>query len=252
MIENKKLLVDSNLAFEKAEAANRAKTEFLANMSHELRTPLNAVIGYSELINEEATDHNIEDISNDADKITRAAKHLLSLINNVLDLSKIESGKMEVYIEAIQVQNLLDDIILTSQPLITSKDNKLNFDSNEKLGSIKSDYTKLKQIIFNILGNAAKFTSNGEITIKAERLEDSIIISVSDTGIGMTEAQLKEISNPFVQADSSTTRKFGGTGLGLTLTEHLVKLLGLKLEIESSPGKGSTFTLSIPLEYTPG
>ncbi|MDH5600606.1 MAG: ATP-binding protein [Gammaproteobacteria bacterium] len=249
MIENKKLLRDANIAFEKAEAANQAKTEFLANMSHELRTPLNAVIGYSELINEEANDHNIKDISDDADKITRAAKHLLSLINNVLDLSKIESGKMEVYVESIQVYNLLDDIVLTSQTLIKSNHNKLNYNANENLGSIKSDYTKLKQILFNIIGNAAKFTSHGVIDIKAERHANNIIIFVSDTGIGMTSAQIKEISTPFVQADSSTTRKFGGTGLGLSLTDHLIKILGITLDIKSSPGKGSCFTLNIPLEY---
>jgi len=251
MIENKKLLKDANIAFDKAEAANKAKTEFLANMSHELRTPLNAVIGYSELINEEADDHNIKEISEDAEKITRAAKHLLSLINNVLDLSKIESGKMDVYVETIQLYNLLDDIISVSEPLIKSKHNKLTFEPSENLGSIKSDYTKLKQILFNIIGNAAKFTSNGEITITAEHHANSITISVSDTGIGMSDAQIKEISTPFVQADSSTTRQFGGTGLGLSLTEHLVKILGITLDIKSSPGKGSTFILEIPLEYKP-
>jgi signal transduction histidine kinase len=251
MIENKKLLNDANMAFDKAEAANRAKTEFLANMSHELRTPLNAVIGYSELINEEANDHNIKDISDDAEKITRAAKHLLSLINNVLDLSKIESGKMDVYIETIQLYTFLDDIILTSDPLIKSKHNTLNFNVDENIGSIKSDYTKLKQIFFNIIGNAAKFTSNGEITLTTKRHAESVTVSVSDTGIGMTGAQIKEISTPFVQADSSTTRKFGGTGLGLSLTEHLVKILGITLDIKSTPGEGSSFILEIPLEYSP-
>ena len=250
MIENKKLLGDTHSAYEKAEAASRAKTDFLANMSHELRTPLNAVIGYSELINEEATEYNINNISEDADKITRAAKHLLSLINNVLDLSKIEAGKMEVYVENIHVYNMLDDIILTSQPLVTSKHNTLVFDASKKLGSIKSDYTKLKQILFNLIGNAAKFTKDGEITVKAIRNENNMTISVTDTGIGMTEAQIKDISSPFVQADSSTTRQYGGTGLGLSLTEHLVKMLGIQLDIKSTPGKGSRFTLTIPFEYT--
>lgn len=249
MIENKRLLNNATDAYEKAEAANHAKSEFLANMSHELRTPLNAVIGYSELINDEANEQKIESISNDADKITRAAKHLLSLINNVLDLSKIESGKMDIYIEEITVYNLLDDIVLTTDPLIKSKHNKLIFEASEDLGKIQSDYTKLRQILFNITGNAAKFTSNGEIIIKAERHQDNISISISDTGIGMTDKQIQEISSPFVQGDSSTTRKYGGTGLGLSLTEHLVKILGIKLDIESTPGQGSNFTITIPLEY---
>ncbi|MCW8899590.1 MAG: ATP-binding protein [Gammaproteobacteria bacterium] len=249
MIENKRLLSEATIAYEKAEAANTAKSEFLANMSHELRTPLNAVIGYSELINDEATEHNITTISSDADKITRAAKHLLSLINNVLDLSKIESGKMDIYIEEISVFDLLDDTILTTDPLIRSKHNNLIFNADENLGKIHSDYTKLRQILFNIIGNAAKFTSNGEVTIKAARHKNNISISVADTGIGMTDKQLKEIKTPFVQADSSTTRQYGGTGLGLSLTDHLIKILGIKLKIESTPGVGSNFILSIPIIY---
>lgn len=249
MVENRSLLSDATKAYKKAEAANHAKSDFLANMSHELRTPLNAVIGYSELINDEANEHDIKTISEDADKIIRAAKHLLSLINNVLDLSKIESGKMDIYIEDIIVYDLLDDVMLTSEPLIASKHNTLIFNAPEELGSIQSDYTKLRQVLYNIIGNAAKFTSNGEISINTNRHQSNIKISISDTGIGMTDEQLKEITTPFVQADSSTTRKYGGTGLGLSLTEHLLEILGIDLKIESTPGKGSNFTICIPLDF---
>lgn len=248
-LENKKLLSDATIAYKKAEAASNAKSDFLANMSHELRTPLNAVIGYSELINDEASEYDIKSISEDADKITRAAKHLLSLINNVLDLSKIESGKMDVYIEDVIVYDLLDEIVLTTDPLIKSKHNTLILRAAENLGTIQSDYTKLRQILFNIIGNAAKFTSNGEITINTKHHQDGINISISDTGIGMTEEQVNKITTPFIQADNSTTRKYGGTGLGLSLTEHLIEILGIKLEIESIPEQGSNFTICIPLQF---
>ena len=249
MVENKKLLADVTQSFEKADAANRAKSSFLANMSHELRTPLNAVIGYSELIYENAKEKYFETLSQDAEKITRAGKHLLSLINNVLDLSKIESGKMDVYAEDVNVNNLLNEIRATTENLISKNKNTLIFDVPENLGEITSDNTKLHQILLNIIGNAAKFTSNGTITIKAKRQPESLNISITDTGIGMTKEQLKTISKPFMQADISTTRKYGGTGLGMSLTEHLTKILGIELDIDSSPHKGTFFKLTIPLVY---
>lgn len=250
VVENKQLLDDATVIYEKAEAANHAKSQFLANMSHELRTPLNAVIGYSELITEQAIENNIESISHDANKITLAAKHLLSMINNVLDLSKIEAGKMDVYIENVNINDLLNDIKSTTEPLISSKHNKLIFKVSEELGTIQSDYTKLRQILFNIIGNAAKFTSNGEIIVKTELHNTQLHISISDTGIGMTSDQLKDINTPFTQADLSTTRKYGGTGLGMSITDHLTNILGITLEIESTQGRGSIFTLCIPLEFT--
>jgi signal transduction histidine kinase len=251
MLENKELLIEATDAYEKAEAANHAKSQFLANMSHELRTPLNAVIGYSEIIYEQAKEQGIDSLSEDAEKITRAGKHLLSLINNVLDLSKIEAGKMEVYIEDIDINILLGDIQMTTETLIQKNRNKLIFEVPENLGIIKSDYTKLRQILFNIIGNAAKFTSNGQVIITANKNteEKCLCIAIADTGIGMTSEQLQDLTTPFVQADASTTRKFGGTGLGMSLTNHLTTLLGIGFHVESIPGKGTLFDLTIPLEY---
>jgi len=248
MIENKKLLNETTEAYNKAEAANQAKSAFLANMSHELRTPLNAVIGYSELIYDVAKDENISAVKNDANKITHAGKHLLSLINNVLDLSKIESGKMDIFLEKIDFSKLLNDIQLAAEHLTEENGNQLIIEINNNLGTITSDYTKIKQILFNIIGNAAKFTTNGEIKIIAETLssDDHISIKIIDTGIGMTEDQLSDLSKPFIQADSSTTRKYGGTGLGMSVTDHLTKVLNITYTVTSAPNEGTVFTLLIP------
>jgi len=249
MVENKKLLKDATDAFEKAEAASDAKSSFLANMSHELRTPLNAVIGYSEMIYDNAKDNDFSSIPKDAEKITQAGKHLLSLINNVLDLSKIESGKMEVYIEDINMNNLLYEVKETIETLIHKNKNTFVFALPEKINIIKSDGTKLRQILFNILGNAAKFTSKGEISVKVVDSIDNLKLTISDTGIGMTEKHLNELTDRFMQADLTTTRKYGGTGLGMNLTKHLTDLLNIKLNVKSIPNKGSSFELTIPLNY---
>lgn len=249
MVENGQLLTDVTEAFSKTATASQAKSNFLANMSHELRTPLNAVIGYSEIISDSAKDHDFDSIPKDAKKITKAGKHLLALINNVLDLSKIESGKMDVFIEDVNLYQLLIDTSATTNSLLTKNKNTLNFDVPDDLPIIKSDSTKLRQILLNILSNAAKFTSNGVVTIKALSFPDNIEVTISDTGIGMTEKQLQDLTTPFTQADISTTRNYGGTGLGMNLTEHLTKLLEIEMKASSILDKGTTFMLVIPLTY---
>ena len=251
MLENRQLLSDVTEAFSKTATASQAKSNFLANMSHELRTPLNAVIGYSEIISDSAKDNDFDSIPKDAEKITKAGKHLLALINNVLDLSKIESGKMDVYIEDVNLYQLLVDTSTTTNSLLTKNKNILSFEVPNDLCIIKSDSTKLRQILLNILSNAAKFTSNGVVTIKAHSHQNNLEVTISDTGIGMSEKQLQDLTTPFTQADISTTRIYGGTGLGMNLTEHLTKLLGIEMKASSVLDKGTTFVLVIPLDYKP-
>lgn len=208
MVQNKQLLNDIIEAFYKTAAASQEKSNFLTNMSHELRTPLNAVIGYSEIIYDSVQGNDFKTIPNDAKKITKAGQHLLSLIDNVLDFSKIESGKKDVYIEDINIYHLLNEIKDTTEALISKNKNTLNFDVPENLCIIKTDSTKLRQILFNIIGNAAKFTKDGEITISAVLEPEKLKISIVDTGIGMAAEQLNDLTTPFTQADISTTRKY--------------------------------------------
>ena len=249
IIENRQLLADVTEAFSKTATASQAKSNFLANMSHELRTPLNAVIGYSEIICDSAKDNDFDSIPKDAEKITKAGKHLLALINNVLDLSKIESGKMDIFIEDVNLYHLLIDTSTTTNSLLTKNKNTLIFEVPDDLPIVKSDSTKLRQILLNILSNAAKFTTNGVVTINAQSHPHNIEVIISDTGIGMSEKQLQDLTTPFTQADISTTRKYGGTGLGMNLTEHLTKLLGIEMKVSSVLDKGTTFVLVIPLIY---
>lgn len=249
IIEKKKLLNDVTETYEKTKAASKAKSSFLANMSHELRTPLNAVIGYSEIIYENIKENDFKTIADDAEKITLAGKHLLSLINNVLDLTKIESGKMEVYIEDIDMNYLLADINATVDTLMTKNNNTLVIDAPEKIKHVRTDSTKLRQVLLNILGNSAKFTKNGEVNIKVTNSSGSVKLSISDTGIGMTDKQLHDIAIPFMQADISTTKKYGGTGLGMNLTKHLTELLKIDLQVKSIPDEGTYFDLIIPINY---
>ncbi|WP_020471311.1 response regulator [Zavarzinella formosa] len=238
-----------------AEAANNAKSQFLANMSHELRTPLNAVILYSELLQEEAEDRGITDFGPDLEKIRTAGKHLLSLINSVLDLSKIEAGQMELYQETFDLDGLLKDVTTTVEPLIAKKGNKLKLDVPEKLGTVHSDSTRIRQILFNLLSNSAKFTDHGTITLQVARTQQddkpALEMRVSDTGIGMTPEQLGRLFQPFTQADESTTRKYGGTGLGLTICRRFAELLGGTITVESTPGHGTAFIVRFPLSEEP-
>ncbi len=255
------------LARDQALEASRAKSTFLANMSHELRTPMNAIIGYSEMLLEEARDLGQEDFAPDLEKILSAGKHLLGLINDILDLSKIEAGKMDLYLETFALDTMVHDVVTTIQPLIAKKANWLDVQMNEPLGSMRADLTKVRQGLFNLLSNASKFTENGLIRLAIQRelttMPDVgptgqevlvpiewISFSVTDTGIGMTPEQLGRLFQAFSQADASTTRKFGGTGLGLAITRHFCRMMGGDVIVESEYGRGTTFTLRLPAEVT--
>lgn len=235
---------------EEAEAASRAKSSFLANMSHELRTPMNAIIGYGEMLVEEAIDRGQNDLVPDLKKIQDAAKHLLALINDILDLSKIEAGRMGLFIEEFDVAETARGTASTVEPLIDKKTNTLVVEVDGDVGTMHADQTKVRQCLINLLSNAAKFTENGVITLSIKRKlmgsNDWIAFSVSDTGIGMTHEQIEMLFRPFTQADASTTRKYGGTGLGLTITRRYCQMMGGEVTVESEPGKGSTFTITIP------
>lgn len=237
-------------ALDAAESANVAKSRFLANMSHELRTPLNAIIGYSEMIEEEASERNLDDLVPDLDRIMTAARHLLALINDILDISKIEAGKMEVYRENIDIDKLLDEVVSTIEPLAARQQNRLEVEREAALGHIYSDATKIRQALLNLLSNACKFTEKGTVGFQARREarddDDWLVFAVRDSGIGMTPEEMGRLFEEFTQADASTTRKYGGTGLGLAISRRFCQLLGGDIEVGSEPGRGSTFTMRIP------
>ena len=232
------------------EQANRAKSVFLANMSHELRTPLNAILGYSEMLHEQAVERQLDEFGADLERISAAGKHLLALISDILDLSKIEAGKMELFLESFDVAELIDEVASTIRPLVEKNSNTLHIKRAPDLGVMHADQIKVRQGLFNLLSNAAKFTQEGKVTLDAgrERMDDSewIVFRVTDTGIGLSPEQIVKLFQDFTQADASTTRKFGGTGLGLALTRRFCQMMGGDVTVHSVPGEGSVFTIKLP------
>lgn len=229
--------------------ANQAKSDFLASMSHELRTPLNAIIGYSELLQEEAADRQDQRLTDDLTKVRNAGKHLLGLVNGVLDLSKIDSGKMEVMLENVSLDEFLMSIEHTVHPVVTANGNQLGIFNESVVGSLVTDPQMLRQILINLLGNAAKFTENGEISLRiSQDCAASLHFTITDTGIGISAEKLEKIFDPFVQADSAVSSKYGGTGLGLALCSRFANLLNGELDVQSTDGVGTRFTLTLPIE----
>jgi PAS domain S-box-containing protein len=235
-----------------ADAANQAKSAFLATMSHELRTPMNAILGYSEILMEDAQEKGQEDFIPDLEKIHASGNNLLSLINNILDLSKIEAGKMDLFLESFGISRVIEDVVSTIRPLVEKNANTLQVNCAADLGTMHADLTKVRQSLFNLLSNACKFTENGTITLEASREllggVDWINFSVSDTGIGIPPDQMEKLFQPFVQGDASTSRKFGGTGLGMTITHRFCQMMGGEISAKSEPGSGTTFTIRLPAQ----
>lgn len=239
-------------AMEAARQANETKSAFLANMSHELRTPMNAIIGYSEILLEECEDLGLESMMPDLKRIQGAGKHLLMLINDILDLSKIEAGRMELFPETFEVAPVIDDVVSTSKPLIEKNSNTLKVEMVTEVGAIRADMTRVRQVLFNLISNASKFTKEGTVTLRVETetvdATNWIRFQVSDTGIGMNAEQLGKLFQPFQQADASTTKKYGGTGLGLVISKKFCEMMGGDVTVESELDKGSTFTVRLPVQ----
>ena len=238
---------DMQIKMEKARSASEAKSDFLAKISHELRTPLNAIIGYSEMLMEDAGDDGLDSFVEDLDKIRSSGTHLLTLINDLLDISKIEAGKMELHLEDFKLKDLISSIEDTTKPLVEKNGNKLVVEIDKSLVTIKNDETKLKQVLLNMISNSSKFTKKGKVTLKiSEETRDRVKFELSDTGIGMTEDQLKNVFEEFAQAETSTSKDYGGTGLGLPICKKITELMGGKIEVQSKIGVGTTFSIIVP------
>ena len=240
-------------ARDRALEANRVKSTFMANMSHELRTPLNAIIGYSEMLAEDAEDDGADEQTlADLERIRSSGKHLLGLINELLDLSKIEAGKMELCLETFEVGSMIDNVVTTLRPLAEKRNVVLSSKAEDGIGAMRADLTRVRQCLFNLVSNACKFTEDGTVQLEVDQAPigdvAGIRFTVVDTGIGMTAEQLGKIFDAFAQADSSTTRKYGGTGLGLTITKRFAEMMGGTIEVQSEPGKGSKFIIHLPRE----
>ena len=237
-----------------AEDANRSKSIFLANMSHELRTPLNAIIGYSEMLEEETQELGKVTVVRDLQKIQSAGKHLLALINDILDLSKIEAGKMGLHLEKFDVAQMIEEIASTLQPAVAKNSNSLQVVVAQNAGEMRADLTKVRQILLNLLSNSCKFTDHGTISLKVDRSTidhcDWLRFEVRDTGIGITAEQKENLFREFSQADTSIARKYGGTGLGLAISHRFSQIMRGTITVDSKPGRGSTFTIQLPAEVT--
>ena len=248
-------VIERQRAEDALKRASQHKSQFLANMSHELRTPLNAIIGITEMLREDARDSKREDEREPLDRVVRAARHLLAVINDILDLSKIEAGRMDLHVESFAIAPVVQDVVDTVGTLVAKNENSLRLECPPDIGSICADQVRVRQALLNLASNAAKFTEKGTITISVSRAVaergEWIVISVADTGIGLTPEQKGRLFQDFVQADASTTRKYGGTGLGLAISRRFCQMMGGDITVDSEPGQGSTFTIRLPAEATP-
>jgi len=243
----KELLV----ARDQALAASRAKSAFLANMSHELRTPLNAIVGYAELVAERAEELDADDIADDITQVSHAGTHLLSLINDILDLAKIEAGRATLHPDVVDVEMLVALVTASVEPLVHRNHNVLTAEITGDQDKLYIDVQKVRQCLINLLGNAAKFTTDGEVHLHVDTSGGRLRVDVRDTGIGISEEQCASVFDSFAQADASTTRKYGGTGLGLAITRELCHLMGGEVRVQSELGVGTVFTLDLPLQAIP-